>query len=62
LISEDTRTASARAISESVVIPIDAKRFLYLVQQTPFFAFRVMRIMSARLKMMNERVTSLAER
>jgi len=61
LISEDTRSASARAISESVVVPVDAKRFLFLVQKTPFFAFRVMRVMSARLKMMNERVTSLPE-
>jgi len=62
LISEDTRSASARAISESVVVPVDEKRFLFLVQQTPFFAFGVMRVMSARLRMMNDRVTSLPEK
>jgi CRP/FNR family cyclic AMP-dependent transcriptional regulator len=61
LISNDTRTATVRALSESAVVPVDERRFLLLVQQTLFFAIRVMRVMSARLKMMNERVTSLSE-
>ena len=61
LISEDARSATVRAISPTVVIPIDQRRFLFLVQQTPFFAIRVMRVMSARLKAMNERVTSIAD-
>jgi CRP/FNR family transcriptional regulator, cyclic AMP receptor protein len=62
LISEHKRSASARAISESVVVPVDEKRFLFLVQQTPFFAFGVMRVMSARLRTMNDRLTSLPEK
>jgi len=62
LISEHTRSASARAISESVVVPVDEKRFLFLVQQTPFFAFGVMRVMSARLRTMNDRLTSLPDK
>jgi CRP/FNR family cyclic AMP-dependent transcriptional regulator len=62
LISEHTRSASARSIGESVVIPVDEKRFLFLLQQTPFFAIRVMRVMSARLRMMNDWVTSLREK
>ena len=61
LISEDARSATVRAISPTVVIPIDQRRFLFLVQQTPFFAVRVMRVMSARLKAMNERVTSITD-
>jgi CRP/FNR family cyclic AMP-dependent transcriptional regulator len=61
LISNDIRTASVRAVTNSVVIPVNERRFLSLVQQTPFFAIRVMRVMSARLKMMNERVTSLSK-
>jgi len=61
LISEDARSATVRAISPSVVIPIDERRFLFLVQQTPFFAIRVMRVMSARLKAMNKRVASIAD-
>jgi CRP/FNR family transcriptional regulator, cyclic AMP receptor protein len=62
LISNDGRSATARAISESVVIPVDAKRFMFLVQQTPFFAIRVMGVMNARLRMMNDRVTSLPDK
>ena len=62
LISEHTRSASACAIRESVVVPVDKKRFMFLVQQTPFFAFGVMRVMSDRLRMMNDRVASLPEK
>jgi len=61
LISNDTRTATVRAISKSVVVPVDEKRFLFLVQQTPFFAIRILRVMCDRLKVMNERVTLLSE-
>src|SRR5215470_587799 len=61
LISEDARSATVRAVIPTVVIPIDQRRFLFLVQQTPFFAVRVMRVMSARLKAMNERVTSISD-
>lgn len=59
LISENPRSATVQAIRESIVIPIDERRFSFLVQQAPFFAIRVMRVMSARLKAMNERITSL---
>ena len=45
-----------RDIEPSIVIPIDEPRFLFLVQQTPFFALRVMRVLTARLRAMNERV------
>ena len=59
LISDHPRSATVRAITQSVVIPIDEKRFSLLVQQAPFFAIRVMRVMSYRLKAMNERITTL---
>jgi CRP/FNR family cyclic AMP-dependent transcriptional regulator len=62
LISGQTRSTGARATVASVVVPIDEKRFLFLVQQTPFFAIRVMRVMSNRLRMMNERIASLSEK
>ena len=59
LISKDPRSATVKATCESVVIPVDEKRFLYLVQHTPMFALRVMNVMSARLRAMNERMTSV---
>jgi len=61
LISDEPRTATVRAVTEAEVVPIDQRRVLFLVQQTPFFAIRVMRVMSARLKAMNDRILSLPE-
>ena len=58
LVSNDARSATAKATSHSVVIPVDEKRFLYMVQQTPMFALRVMDVMSSRLRAMNTRVTT----
>jgi CRP/FNR family cyclic AMP-dependent transcriptional regulator len=55
LVDAGARSATVRAIRQSVVIPVDERRFLFLVQQTPFFALRVMRVISARLRAMNER-------
>jgi CRP/FNR family transcriptional regulator, cyclic AMP receptor protein len=31
-------------------MPLDQKRFEYLVQQTPYFAIEVMRVMAGRLR------------
>jgi CRP-like cAMP-binding protein len=59
LMDQGPRSATVRAVTEAEVIPIDQRRFLFMVQQTPFFAIRVMRVMSARLRAMNERVTTL---
>jgi CRP-like cAMP-binding protein len=59
LVDGGPRSATARAVTESVVIPIDERRFLFLVQQTPFFAIRVMRLMSTRLRAMNARARTL---
>jgi CRP/FNR family cyclic AMP-dependent transcriptional regulator len=59
LVDGGPRSATARAVTESVVIPIDERRFLFLVQQTPFFAIRVMRLMSRRLRAMNQRARAL---
>ena len=59
LVDAGPRSATARAIKQSVVVPVDERRFLFMVQQTPFFAIRVMRVMSARLRAMNERVKAV---
>ena len=54
LVEAGPRSASVRAIMPSVVIPINERRFLFMVKQTPLFALRVMRVISARLRAMNE--------
>jgi CRP/FNR family cyclic AMP-dependent transcriptional regulator len=56
LVDGGMRSAGARARLQSVVIAVDEKRFFRMVSHTPFFALQVMRVMSARLRTMNERV------
>jgi CRP-like cAMP-binding protein len=38
------------AATDCEVVPIDAERFTFLVQQTPYFALEVLRIMARRLR------------
>jgi CRP/FNR family transcriptional regulator, cyclic AMP receptor protein len=59
LVDRSPRSATARAIEPSTVIPIDERRFLFMVQQTPFFSLRLMRVMTARLRAMNERAKAV---
>ena len=59
LVDGSARSATVRAVTDTVVIPIDERRFLFMVQQTPSFAIRVMRVMSDRLRAMNERARTV---
>jgi CRP/FNR family cyclic AMP-dependent transcriptional regulator len=56
LIDDGPRSATVLALADSEVVPVDHRRFLFLVQQTPFFAVEVMRLMADRLRVMNTRV------
>jgi CRP-like cAMP-binding protein len=56
LIDRSARSATARAKTDARVVPIDQKRFLYLLQNTPFFAVEVMHVMADRLRRMDARV------
>jgi CRP/FNR family transcriptional regulator, cyclic AMP receptor protein len=50
LIDHKPRSATVRAVTEARLVPIDQRRFLFLVQETPFFAINVMRIMAERMR------------
>ena len=50
LIDNSPRSASAFAKTDCQLVAIDERRFLFLVQQTPFFALQVMHIMAERLR------------
>ncbi len=56
LLDDSPRSGTARAKTQSKLVPIDQKRFTFLVQQTPYFSIQVMRIMAERLR----RLMSLA--
>jgi CRP/FNR family transcriptional regulator, cyclic AMP receptor protein len=50
LIDQETRIASAVAKTDCVVQAINKRRFLFLVQETPLFAIRVMKVLAERLR------------
>lgn len=51
------RSASVVARTDCEFVEVDEKRFQFLVQQTPFFAIQVMRVMAERLRKANQMVT-----
>ena len=55
LIDQAPRTASATAKIDCVVLPIPEKRFLFMVQQTPYFSLQIMRVITDRLRKSNDR-------
>ncbi|MGE0240510.1 MAG: Crp/Fnr family transcriptional regulator [Parvibaculaceae bacterium] len=59
LVDGGSRSATVKAVTASQVIPLDEKRFLFMVAQTPYFALRVMKVMSARLRTMNDRARAM---
>ena len=56
LIDTGPRSATAVANSACKLVPIDLKRFTFLVQQTPNFALQIMRVMSDRLRRMDQQL------
>jgi CRP-like cAMP-binding protein len=53
LIDDGPRSATARSKTACKLVPVNAKRFMFLVEQTPFFAIHVMKLMSERMRRMN---------
>ena len=50
----ELRSATVYALTRSEVVQIDEERFLSLVDQSPEFAIAVMRVLSRRLRSMNQ--------
>jgi CRP-like cAMP-binding protein len=50
LIDQSRRTGTAVAKIDCTIIPIIERHFLFMVEETPFFALTVMRTMVARLR------------
>ena len=56
LIDHAPRSATAVAVEPSRVVPVNQRQFLFMVQQTAFFAIRVMKLLAARIRAANETV------
>jgi CRP-like cAMP-binding protein len=53
LIDSKARSATVVAKTDCRLAPVNEKRFLFMVQQTPFFALHVMQVLADRLRRMN---------
>jgi CRP-like cAMP-binding protein len=58
LIDAGPRSASAVARVDSKLVRVDERRFKFLVQEHPFFAIEVMRVMAHRLRQMDARLST----
>lgn len=53
LIEHTQASADIIAVAECTLVPIDKKRFLLLIQQTPDFALEIMKLIVKRIRLMN---------
>jgi CRP-like cAMP-binding protein len=53
LVDHLPRSATAVAASDCELVPIDTRRFLFLIGQTPHFALQIMQMLAARLRQTN---------
>jgi CRP/FNR family cyclic AMP-dependent transcriptional regulator len=58
LIDDSPRSATVVAKSDVQLVPISRERFMFLVQNTPFFAIEVMQALVGRLRHMDTLLTS----
>ena len=56
LIDQAPRVATAVAKTPVKLAVISEKRFLFMIQTTPYFALQIMKVMADRLRKMNARV------
>jgi CRP/FNR family transcriptional regulator, cyclic AMP receptor protein len=56
IIDGGVRSASAVAKTNCVLIPINEKQFMFMVEETPFFALQVMRALTARLRQVDRKL------
>ncbi len=55
------RSATVVALTDCEFVAVDEQRFQFLVQQTPFFATQVMRVLAERLRRLNQIVTPIED-
>ena len=56
LIDQAPRSATVVAVEDSEVIPIDERLFVILVQDAPYFALDVMRVLVGRIRALNQQI------
>lgn len=56
IIDHKTRSATATARTDCKLVAINQQRFLFMIEETPFFALEVMKVMAERLRRAREEV------
>jgi len=56
LVDDSPRAATAVVKTNARLVRIDQRRFMFLVQQNPYFALQLMSILAGRLRKLNERL------
>jgi CRP/FNR family cyclic AMP-dependent transcriptional regulator len=54
MVDQAPRSATAVAKTDCIVIPISEKHFVFMIEETPFFALTVLRTLTARLRRMDQ--------
>lgn len=54
LLGSDPRSATATAVTDCLLAPIDVHSFKLLIQHTPEFALHIMQVLADRLRHANE--------
>ena len=57
LLSSENRSATATAMNDCLLAPIDLHSFKMLIKHTPDFALHVMNVLAERLRLANEKIT-----
>lgn len=58
LIDDEPRSATVVAKTDCRLVPVDRRRFEFMVQETPFFALTVMKVLADRLRRTNAQILS----
>ncbi len=61
MVLQGPRSATVVALTDCEFVVIDEQRFQFLVQQTPYFAMQVMRVLAERLRKINQMVTPIED-
>ena len=61
LIDDEPRSATVVAKTDCHLVPVDRRRFQYMVQETPLFALAVMKVIADRLRQKNVRTRAQIE-
>jgi CRP/FNR family cyclic AMP-dependent transcriptional regulator len=56
LVDHSPRSATVVAATDTTIVPVGEKQFLFLVSRTPHFALNVMRVLAQRLRSANRAV------